>query len=51
MGGGANGCILHYVANDRLRLDISYIRNRSLLLDVKILMMTLGAVVSRRGAN
>ena len=35
----------------RLRLDIAYIRNRSLALDVKILVMTLGAVASRRGAN
>lgn len=37
--------------DDRLRLDIAYIRNRSLRLDLFILLMTFGAVVTRRGAN
>jgi lipopolysaccharide/colanic/teichoic acid biosynthesis glycosyltransferase len=37
--------------DDRLRLDITYIRNQSLLLDLKILAHTFGAVASRRGAN
>lgn len=37
--------------DDRLRLDIAYIRSRSLALDVKILLRTLGAVTSGRGAN
>ena len=37
--------------DDRLRLDIAYIRHRSLILDLRILLLTFGAVVSRRGAN
>lgn len=37
--------------DDRLRLDVAYIRNRCLLLDVKILFLTIGSVLSRRGAN
>ncbi len=37
--------------DDRLRLDIAYIRNRSALLDTQILLRTFGAVLSRRGAN
>lgn len=37
--------------DERLRLDIAYIQNRCLLLDIKILLRTFGAVVSRRGAN
>jgi lipopolysaccharide/colanic/teichoic acid biosynthesis glycosyltransferase len=37
--------------DDRLRLDIAYIRNRSILLDLRILLRTFGAVVSGRGAN
>jgi lipopolysaccharide/colanic/teichoic acid biosynthesis glycosyltransferase len=37
--------------DDRLRLDIAYIRNRSLKLDVEILLRTVSAVVSGRGAN
>jgi lipopolysaccharide/colanic/teichoic acid biosynthesis glycosyltransferase len=37
--------------DERLRLDIAYMRNRSLLLDVKILFLTVGAVFSSRGAN
>jgi lipopolysaccharide/colanic/teichoic acid biosynthesis glycosyltransferase len=36
--------------DDRLRLDIAYIRNRSLGLDLRILMRTFGAVASGRGA-
>lgn len=37
--------------DDRLRLDIAYIRNRSLTLDLRILVRTLGAVTGGRGAN
>jgi lipopolysaccharide/colanic/teichoic acid biosynthesis glycosyltransferase len=37
--------------DDRLRLDIAYIRNRSLRFDVMILLRTLTAVFSRRGAS
>ncbi len=37
--------------DDRLRLDIFYIRHRSLGLDLKILARTFGVVLSRRGAN
>jgi lipopolysaccharide/colanic/teichoic acid biosynthesis glycosyltransferase len=37
--------------DDRLRLDIAYIRNRGLWLDVQILLRTVGAVLSRRGAR
>lgn len=37
--------------DDRLRLDITYIRRRSFLLDLHILWRTVGAVASRRGAN
>ncbi len=36
--------------DERLRLDIAYIRNRSHRLDLAILVRTFGAVVSRRGA-
>jgi lipopolysaccharide/colanic/teichoic acid biosynthesis glycosyltransferase len=37
--------------DDRLRLDIAYIRNQSLWLDVQILVRTAGAVWTGRGAN
>lgn len=37
--------------DDRLRLDIAYIDNRSLWLDVAIVLRTFGAVVSGRGAD
>jgi lipopolysaccharide/colanic/teichoic acid biosynthesis glycosyltransferase len=37
--------------DDRLRLDIAYIRNRSLWLDIRILFRTIGAVLSRKGAH
>jgi lipopolysaccharide/colanic/teichoic acid biosynthesis glycosyltransferase len=37
--------------DQRLRLDIAYIRNRSLSLDIQILFRTVGAVLSGRGAN
>ena len=37
--------------DDRLRLDIAYIRNRSLWLDVVLLGRTVGAVFEGRGAN
>jgi lipopolysaccharide/colanic/teichoic acid biosynthesis glycosyltransferase len=36
--------------DERLRLDIEYIRSRSLRLDLKILCMTVGSVFSRAGA-
>ena len=37
--------------DDRLRLDIAYIRHRSLALDLQILLRTVPAVLSSRGAN
>ena len=37
--------------DDRLRLDIAYIRNRCLVLDLLILVRTVGAVMNGRGAN
>jgi lipopolysaccharide/colanic/teichoic acid biosynthesis glycosyltransferase len=37
--------------DDRLRLDIAYIRQRSFWLDVQILLRTFTAVVTTRGAN
>jgi lipopolysaccharide/colanic/teichoic acid biosynthesis glycosyltransferase len=37
--------------DDRLRLDVAYIRHRSFALDVSILLRTVGSVVSGRGAN
>jgi len=37
--------------DDRLRLDVAYIRHRSFTLDVRILLRTVGSVVSGRGAN
>ena len=37
--------------NQRLLLDIAYIRKRCLLLDVEILFRTIGAVVNARGAH
>jgi lipopolysaccharide/colanic/teichoic acid biosynthesis glycosyltransferase len=37
--------------NDRLRLDIAYLRNQSLWLDVQILVRTLGCIFNGRGAN
>jgi len=36
--------------HENLQYDFYYIRNRSLVLDVSILMRTIGAVLSRRGA-
>jgi lipopolysaccharide/colanic/teichoic acid biosynthesis glycosyltransferase len=35
---------------ERVRLDLWYIENRSLLLDLSILLRTVGSVLSRRGA-
>ena len=37
--------------DDRLRLDITYIRERSFSMDLLILLRTFGAVVSARGAH
>lgn len=37
--------------DDRLRLDIAYIRHRGLALDLEILVRTVAVVLSRRGAN
>lgn len=37
--------------DDRLRLDIAYIRSRGLLLDVRLLLRTVGAVLGGRGAS
>ena len=36
---------------DRLALDVWYVDHRSLLLDVRILLRTVGTVVSRRGVS
>jgi lipopolysaccharide/colanic/teichoic acid biosynthesis glycosyltransferase len=36
--------------DDRLRLDIAYLRNRTLWLDLRILLRTVGSVFSGRGA-
>lgn len=36
--------------DDRVRLDIAYVRNRSLALDLSILLRTIPAVLSQRGA-
>ena len=37
--------------NDRLRLDIAYLRHQCLWLDIQILFRTIGCVFSRNGAN
>lgn len=37
--------------DDRLRLDVAYIRHRSFTLDLAILVRTIGTVASGRGAN
>jgi lipopolysaccharide/colanic/teichoic acid biosynthesis glycosyltransferase len=37
--------------DDRLRLDVAYIRHRRLSLDIRILLRTAGAVLTTRGAN
>lgn len=37
--------------DDRLRLDIAYLRNQCLLLDFKILLRTFGSVFNGKGAN
>jgi lipopolysaccharide/colanic/teichoic acid biosynthesis glycosyltransferase len=37
--------------DERLRLDIAYLRNRCLWIDMKILVRTFGAVFSGRGAE
>ena len=37
--------------DERLDLDVWYVENRTLLLDVKILMITLWKVISREGIN
>jgi lipopolysaccharide/colanic/teichoic acid biosynthesis glycosyltransferase len=37
--------------DERVRLDIAYMRNQSLRLDVQILLRTAGAVFTGRGAN
>ncbi|SRR6266478_470001 len=37
--------------DDRLRLDIAYLRNQSLWLDLRILFRTFGAVFNGKGAN
>lgn len=37
--------------DERLRLDIAYLRNRCLWLDVQILFRTIGSVITARGAN
>jgi lipopolysaccharide/colanic/teichoic acid biosynthesis glycosyltransferase len=37
--------------DDRLRLDIAYIERRSIWLDINIILRTIGAVFSQRGAH
>jgi lipopolysaccharide/colanic/teichoic acid biosynthesis glycosyltransferase len=37
--------------DDRLRLDIAYLRHRCLWLDIQILIRTVTAVLTTRGAN
>ena len=37
--------------DERVRLDMAYLRNESFALDVRILLKTFGAVLSGRGAN
>jgi len=37
--------------DERSRLDIEYIENQSLWLDIKILVLTIGAVLSKKGAK
>ncbi|MEJ5200773.1 MAG: exopolysaccharide biosynthesis polyprenyl glycosylphosphotransferase [Anaerolineales bacterium] len=37
--------------DDQLRLDIRYIQNYSIWLDIKILLLTIPAVISKRGAG
>jgi lipopolysaccharide/colanic/teichoic acid biosynthesis glycosyltransferase len=37
--------------DDRLRLDIAYLRHRCLWLDIRILIRTVTAVLTTRGAN
>jgi undecaprenyl-phosphate galactose phosphotransferase len=37
--------------DDRVRLDIAYCRNRSIWLDMQILLRTVSAVITARGAN
>lgn len=36
---------------ERFRLDVWYVDNRSMLLDLKILAMTVGQVIRRRGIS
>ena len=36
---------------DRIRSDVFYIQNQSLKMDIKILLLTIPAVISRRGAH
>jgi lipopolysaccharide/colanic/teichoic acid biosynthesis glycosyltransferase len=36
--------------NERVRLDMYYIENRSILLDLQILWRTVGTVLARKGA-
>jgi lipopolysaccharide/colanic/teichoic acid biosynthesis glycosyltransferase len=37
--------------DEMIRLDIAYVRNRSIWLDLKLLMLTIPAVISGRGAS
>jgi lipopolysaccharide/colanic/teichoic acid biosynthesis glycosyltransferase len=37
--------------DERTRLDIEYIENQSLWLDIRILVLTIGAVLSKKGAK
>jgi lipopolysaccharide/colanic/teichoic acid biosynthesis glycosyltransferase len=37
--------------NERVRLDIAYERNRSLWLDIQLIVRTIGCMFTQRGAN
>jgi lipopolysaccharide/colanic/teichoic acid biosynthesis glycosyltransferase len=38
-------------ARQKLRYDLDYVANRSLILDLKILLATVGVVLGRKGAR
>ena len=42
-------CLVSF--EEMVRMDVDYIRNASLLLDLKILLLTIPAVLSKRGAE
>ena len=44
------GCDWSMAGDQRVRLDMHYIRNWSIWLDVQLLIQTLPAVIKKRGA-